>query len=661
MKAETATTTFAALLMTAGSVQTQADSGSEAAHVALPLIEIAAETETQGRTIPIEQVQRNLASDMADLFKGDTSVSVGGGARNAQRLYLRGIEGGNLNITIDGARQGRSLHQHRGGIGGIDPSLLKQAEIITGPSAERGPGALGGAIRFETVDAQDLLDPGRRSGATLKAGYASADRSEQGGITVYGLANDHLGLLAHLSAINREDYRIGGGDEAPNTAGQDRNYFVKASLLDLQGHSLRLSAERNTNSGLYLWGSTGSDFGYPPEGAVPQYQVAARESFSLEHRYHQGNPLIDWRLNLYSNDNSLEATTFDTSVANEVTSEEFGLSLRNVSRFRLGPTEHRLTLGGDYYSEEGGSLSSSGGAQDFTSSNLGLFVQERMDFRWLTLSLGARFDDYSADYGLETLEGDAISPNASAELRLPRGFTAFAGYGEAVRGSGIIPISWLPLATEIRAADAEESTQREAGLRYRADGLLRPGDRFNAELTLFNTELDQVIQRVGGGGPPHKVGLIIDNTPGLTSEGFEVRASWSWEQFQTRLSFTSVDTTDRDGNPVGIIRRLGASSGDRLVWDNRWTPREGLSLGYTLTAVADLDEVPAGEPERPGYTLHDIQAEWRPRDMRNLTLSLAVHNLFDERYADQASLISTSTGVVEEPGRDIRLAISYRF
>lgn len=47
----------------------------------------------------------------------EPSVSIGGGGRNAQRLYLRGIGGTNLNITIDGAKQGGSLYQHMGDIG----------------------------------------------------------------------------------------------------------------------------------------------------------------------------------------------------------------------------------------------------------------------------------------------------------------------------------------------------------------------------------------------------------------------------------------------------------------------------------------------------------------------------------------------------------------
>ncbi|MEG1055503.1 MAG: hypothetical protein RSF79_26065, partial [Janthinobacterium sp.] len=81
--------------------------------------------------------------------------------------------------------------------------------------------------------------------------------------------DNKLGLLAHVSAVNRENYRIGGGGDVPNSAGHDRDYLLKLSLLDLAGHSLRLGAARNRNAGLYLFSRVGSDNGYAPANAVP--------------------------------------------------------------------------------------------------------------------------------------------------------------------------------------------------------------------------------------------------------------------------------------------------------------------------------------------------------------------------------------------------------
>ncbi len=366
------------------------------------------------RTIPADVLSRTQAQDMSDVFFTEPSISVGGGARNAQRIYLRGIEGSNLNITVDGAKQNTNMHQHRGGIGNIDPSLLKRVDVHPGPGADQGPGALGGSIRFETVDARDLLDPGKSLGATIRAGYGTADESWIGGATAYGQVG-YLGLLAHGSLRESEDYRIGGGGDVPNSAADDRDYMAKVSLLDLAGHSLRMSAEHNASEGLYLWGSTGSDMGYAAEGSKPVTQRIERETYTFDHRFHPGNPLIDTRLNLYLADNSLENLDTDT----EYESRQIGGDLRNTFQFDLGPTHHRMTVGTDYLAEQGtaprGFGSDKGKSIENESTNLGLFLQDRMGIGPAGISFGARFDDFEAEYWASTCSGSEVSPNVGID------------------------------------------------------------------------------------------------------------------------------------------------------------------------------------------------------------------------------------------------------
>ncbi len=205
----------------------------------------------------------------------------------------------------------------------------------------------------------------------------------------------------------------------------------------------------------------------------------------------------------------------------------------------------------------------------------------------------------------------------------------------------------------------ETSQQTEGGLRYRDSDLLLAGDHFNIEASAFQTRLENLIERVGGGDGV--VTKIWNNPMEVTSTGWELRAGWGLEGFETILGYTHVDTEDEDGNPIAITRRKAAPTGDRLVWDSRWQARDDLVLGYTLTLVARLDEVAAGQSERPGYTLHDLQAQWSPPLVDGLTLALAVHNLLDHRYSEQTSIESSTTGIVEEAGRDVRLTATYRF
>lgn len=590
-------------------------------------------------------------------------------------VSMRGIELSNLNVTIDGARQGRNLHQHRGNIGGIDPYLLKQVQVQAGPGAESGPGALGGSIRFETVDAQDLLNEGRNIGATLRTGYSSADKAPSGAATVYGLATDKLGLLAQISAVNTKNYRMGDGGRVANSAGKDRNYFFKASLIDLNGHSLRLSAEKNTNSGLYLWGSVGSDMGYAPEGSVPVYQETERETYTLTHTYRSdNNPWLDWKFNLYANKSELRHVDANT----EISSDEIGGSAQNTFRFKLGQTVHQLTLGGDWFNEKLESPNTifanrpsdllygvSSPLSENKSSNQGLFIQERMSIGPVHLSAGLRYDHFKSEYGPHEFSGNEISPNAGIEWDIGAGFTAFASYGEAIRGSGLIPGSWMANITAQtvfnngQPLEPEKSRMREAGLRYSGGNLFADNDAFQIGVTIFKQYLYNTIERVGGGGGP--VTAIRNHPDTLISKGWELRTSYALGGYQTSLAYSRVDSEDQNGNPAGINRRRNAPTGDRIVWDNRWQVNDTFTLGYTLNAVSRLKDVPAGQLQRPGYVLHDVQLQWQPEQIKGLALDIALRNLTDKRYSSQTSIAAGYDNILHEPGRSLHLNTSYRF
>ncbi|ABM62670.1 TonB-dependent receptor domain-containing protein [Halorhodospira halophila] len=687
----TAVRLLGALLAAAVSVPAgAAEEGDEhASSTSLSPVRIEAGGDPLGRGVASEALQRRQASSSAEIFRGEASAGVGGGSRNAQRLYLRGVESNNLNVTVDGARQGRDLHQHRGGLTGLDPDLLRAADLDPRPAADQGPGALGGSVRFETVDAQDLLDPDEETGARLRAGYASADEAERGSATAFGRLGGDWGALAHIGAVNRDDYRVGGGDTMPYSGGRDRDYLARISRVPASGHQLRLGVQRNTFEGDHHYGSWGSDFGDPSETTRqdPVGQEQRRDTWTAEHRYRPADPHVDWQARVYRNDNRLERQDDNTTTR----AVEQGGDLRNTFTLDAGPTRHRLTAGFDYYTEDGRSDPHGGGSRlSHQSRNFGAFVQNRMAWERLRLSAGLRYDDYVTDLQEETLQGDAVSPNFSAEYDLTAGWTAFAGYGEAVSGAGILPIGWLAYIDDEETNlndgepfEAEESRRREGGLRYQGRDLITARDRFDFEATLFETRIKNSVERDDPWGTPHQhnlppdrrhdafwdedaplVGGVRNRPDPVRLRGYELRAAWGVGPYDARLSFLSAEAVDDDGDPVGVIRRLGGGGGDRLVFDQRWAAHETLTLGYTLTWVGDHTDVPDDEPERDGYQLHDVQAEWQPWADDRLTLALAVNNLFDEQYAEHTSLAVEENDewqIRDEPGRDVRVTGTLRF
>ena len=639
-----------------------------------------------------EHLKRNLAATMQDIFRHNTEVSVGGGTTNAQRIYLNGVEGSNLNITIDGARQGRNLFQHRGGMSYADPTLLKRVDVQAGAGADNGPGALGGSIKFVTVDAQDLLRNDEQIGARVRTGYQSANKAKLGGLTAYALPSEHLGVLANVSAINRDNYRIGGGDRVQRSAGQDRDYMLKLSLLDVAGHSLRFGANRHTDAGVYKRGSSGSDAGYIPDDLVNSTsvtrQISERDTYTMEHRYQAQSPLLNWTLNAYRNENEFR---YPGSTSRPISTKEHGFTAKNTATFALGATEHTLTTGLDWFKEESSTqqlknpnpaLGLTGRVIDITNKNLGVFVNDRVQIDRLTVSVGLRFDDFKSDYGPLKLDSNEVSPNIFAEYQLHDNWAVFAGYKESVSAAGTIPIGFLGRInnkTQVSTGSlkAESSVQKEAGLRFNANSFLATNDQAQLGLKYYQTRLNNLIEMPGQGGAP---ALCIGPGAGSISassnpanclaagsaakpiiiKGWAINASWALNAYSTHLNL-AINDTKRNGKAIGTVRRSAASQGDQLVWDNQWQATDELGFGYTMTAVKRLTNVPKNQPERAGYMVHSLQSDWQPMAVPNLTLNLAVHNLLDKKYSDHTTLNSGATGIVAETGRDVRLTATYQF
>lgn len=603
---------------------------------------------------------RSHSRDTQDLFRDEPAVEVGGGTPAARRLYLRGIESSSLNVSVDGARQGQDLFQHRGGITGIAPELLKRVEVQTLPSADQGAGALGGSIRFETVDAQDLLEPGRDWGALVRGGLSTVDQGYRHGVTAFGETSGGLGMLVNHSRILFDPYEDGDGRAVTGSEGEVENLFAKASLLHESGHRLRLSAERLRDEGLYT-----GDWAYDGGARAPTHQVSQRESYVLDHRYAApGQDLIHWRANLYQNEQTLELW------GHRMESKGQGVDLRNVFHMEMGSVHNALTVGASLDREEGRQTALSGGGDSarVDLENRGLYLQNRLTAGRWHLSLGVRHDDFDTRFGDVRLSGAELSPNLGAEVDLGRGFSAFAGYGEATRGTGTVPIGWLadtvPGAGVNQRPDKprygedlqpERSRTRELGGRFEGRGLLRTGDHLHMQVSFFDTEIEDWIVAEGGRRGEPVTGFFNDE--GIQSEGHEIRAGWGLGGFETRLGYLHAKTRNDRGEAVGFSRRKGVSLGDRLTWGSTWSLHEDLRLGYTLQWV---DAVHREDVERDGYQVHDVQLQWRPGFARRLELQLAVNNLLDAQYSSQASA-GTDTEAAPEPGRDVRLTARYRF
>lgn len=87
-------------------------------------------------------------------------------------VNIRGIQDyGRVNMSVDGMRQNyqQSGHQQRNGTLYVDPELLSEVVIDKGASsAMGGAGVIGGIANFRTLEARDLVRPGKQVGGRVR-------------------------------------------------------------------------------------------------------------------------------------------------------------------------------------------------------------------------------------------------------------------------------------------------------------------------------------------------------------------------------------------------------------------------------------------------------------------------------------------------------------
>jgi hemoglobin/transferrin/lactoferrin receptor protein len=645
--------------------------------ITLDVLEItggATQQDSFERRLDLEYTTRTQAQNLQDTFKLEPSIQVGTGSRNGQKVFMRGVEDLHLNIEVDGARQGTNNFHHQGRIQ-IDPFLLTKVEISPGPAAaDAGPGALGGSVKFETVDAQNLLKVNQTVGVRLGTQYESASDLIGGVTSVYGLLGEHTGILAHVRSNSNNNVRAGGGEDVLSTDGTHQDYLFKASILDMGPHSLRISAKHSEDDG----GALRANFPWQTNiGTVKgdDNQELYDTSQSIRYQYtSQDNAMLDIVLDVYNSETGL-IRFLDTGDVNWFT-EGYGGDLNNTSRLSTGEAYHALTYGIDYFHTQGNDDTVGNPLLTEHASNTGVYIQDRVDLGAVRLSGGLRYDRYKASYNDQyNNSGSELSPNLSGEWDLLTGdqtLTLFAGYGESIQGARLNQSGWIRKYSsdfelgENGVLKPEIAHQKELGAKWHNLNVITPGDHFGIDVTFYNNRIENYVITNGEGSA--ETDKIYNADGDVTSKGYEIRSHWGIDDLLLSLTYSHNKFRDYEGLPgdtTGSSARVGASTGDRLVLDGTWQWQPNLSFGYTLTAVERLTDVPDGRPEKPGYATHDVQMQWQPSFAKgDLKLIFAVENIFDKRYAEHTTVRTYDSGeevASWEPGRNILLGAEWLF
>lgn len=636
--------------------------------------------ETNIINVDLDVNEQHQVNSIFDMLKNKSSIDVaGGGSSNAKRIYVRGVESSTLNISLDGASQGKNIFQHRGNELGINPDILKVVNVRTAPDASKG-GALGGAIEMSTKDAQDFVKNSKNEGGIIKAGYSTNTQSKTGSLTAYGVYAKHYGVLASISGVNNDNYEDGNNSEMLGTAYKDRDYFLKLTIDDLNNHDLKISFNQNSNSGEMQWGKTGSDKGLNVDPSLLEKIESTTTKYSLEHNYSSGK-----LLNLDTNLNFTNILVDRIDVNNEYDNDKIGLKVQNHFYVDTKSLKNKISIGFQIEDEESTStqaitqVHSSNDPSHYaptSSMNKALFIQNKTSINNLDINYGLRFDDYELETGLGRAKDSTFSPNFGLDYKIDDKSKVYANYGKASRMTGTIPFTWMMSIVDnhqySKNLKAEESTRYELGYEFKEDNLFTDDDIFILDANIFKTDIKNLILSysdqnkgngkrswAGEGGVP--LSDIYNSDETNTSKGFEIKASYYLDNYFASLSYTQIDTNtkiEENGEPL-VIRRVSGFDNKKIVFNTGMEFVGGFAVDYTITAVAGIDN---DQTTRGGYTTHDISTQYQTSKNSPWTFYVAVNNLTDKYYAPHTTLTgSDDNDYRREIGRDFKFSIKYTF
>ncbi|MCS6892410.1 MAG: TonB-dependent receptor plug domain-containing protein, partial [Rhodovarius sp.] len=118
-----------------------------------------------------EELLRRQPANINDLLSDIPSAEADGLPRNTvMQPQIRGLGDERVIVRLDGVRQNFNSG-HRGRLF-LDPELLREVTVLRGPASMLyGSGALGGVLSLRTIEADDVIRPGRSAGAILGFGY----------------------------------------------------------------------------------------------------------------------------------------------------------------------------------------------------------------------------------------------------------------------------------------------------------------------------------------------------------------------------------------------------------------------------------------------------------------------------------------------------------
>ncbi len=585
-------------------------------------------------------------SSAANMLRPIPGITLAGGGRtNGQDVSMRGYDSRGVLTLVDGVRQGIGAG-HSSSIF-LDPSLIKQAEIVRGPLALLyGGGALGGVVSYQTVDAADLLRPDKNIGYRVFSLAASGNHSLGMGAAVFGKTADLDGLIA-FSSRDVGNINQGNGFAAPNDEAIN-NLMTKGTWVidDHQALSANLRYYNNRSR----------------EPEDPRKPEVTLKSPMTKRSTIQRDAQVNYRLN--PQDLAwLDATTTlyysDININDDVEKKAkggykqttHGIKLENRSRLLANsPTTHLLTYGAETYHQR---QDPSGAAKSFPQAKIDVrsaWAQDEITVRDLPVSLllGTRFDSYHAE--------NPKNPDVSADKWSSRGaitvtprdwLMIFGSYAQAFRAPTIGEMynddKHRPIIKRGRVVGwhmwqpnpnlkPETNATQEYGFGLQFDDVLANSDALQFKTSYFDTQAkDYIVPHVSG----HDTKMSYINIKRAKIWGWDIMMDYQTDWFGWNLAYNRTrGKNQNDGNYISSINPDTVTSTLDLP-----IAQTGFSAGWVVTMAQNnhfMATPPKVKPEikpQAGYGVNDFYLSYKGRgSFQGMTTTVVLANAFDKEY-----------------------------
>jgi hemoglobin/transferrin/lactoferrin receptor protein len=637
--------------------------------------QVAGDVAAPVSVVPREELRRRQPTSLQNIIGDMPGVEADGIPRaSVQQPQIRGLGGDRVITTLDGVRQNFSSG-HRGRFF-FEPELLRQVDVLRGPASMLyGSGAIGGVIALRTIEAEDIIRPGRATGFFLSQGYdTNGGRWRSAGAAAFR-AGELDGLLgfARNAGSNIVD---GAGQTIPFTDPTTMTVLARLGWNPMPGMRFGFSFMNREEDQVIP--SAANTLG---TSDITDRTLRAQQ-FSLNFNWAPpDNPWLDLRAQIYRNtiginerrivplDNRRDTTDLET----------LGLSVQNTARFSLfGAERHALTIGFDGYTDNQVGRRNGAPRNQFPEASqevVGLFLQDEITLGAATLTGGLRYDRFAQEAtGQRDTTSDRLSPRVSLAYRVTDWMQPYVSYAEAFRAPGLsqlynsgvhFPVSVFPrpvFNTFVPNPNLRPETSRniEAGVNFRFRDTLATGDSLRIRASAFRNNLDDFIETIVTATTTEQRNVTRARIQGLELEGQYESGAWF-----AGLGASLLRGENRSqGGPLSLIpaHKLSVSLGRRFQ-------EQGVTLGGRVQLVAEQGRkaVDAQTGIRPAptaaYALTDLFVTWAPPEgpLAGVRLDVGVANLFDVRHRRLAWDSGSERSSFFDVGRNVQFRLSANF